>query len=231
LIKDADENLTLSNRHQKFGMKDLSSLRGILFDLDGVLYVGPNVIEGAITAITDIKLHGYRCGFITNTSTLSSASLQKKLIGLRFDIAEIISATRAARIYLQQFDDPICHLLLSDDVKQDFQRFSQSDSKADFVIIGDIGDAWSYKLLNNVFNLLINGAQLIAIHKKPLMANRTRTANGYRRLHQRLGIRQPEAVDNYRQTVARFFSSHPNRIGLAVRASRYNRRRHRLRYR
>jgi len=167
LIKNARENLTLSNRHQKFGMTDLSSLRGILFDLDGVLYVGPNVIEGAINAISDIKQRGYHCGFITNTSTLSSASLQKKLISLGFDIAEneIISATRAARIYLQQFDDPVCHLLLSDDVKQDFQHLSQSDSQADFVIIGDIGDAWSYKLLNNVFNLLINGAQLIAIHK------------------------------------------------------------------
>lgn len=148
-------------------MTNLSSIRGILFDLDGVLYVGQNVIEGAIAAITDIKQRGYHCRFITNTSTSSSATLHQKLIGLGFDIAEheIISATRAALIYLQQFDDPVCHLLLSDDVKPDFQGFRQSDSKADFVIIGDIGDAWSYPLLNNVFKLLIDGAQLIAIHK------------------------------------------------------------------
>jgi HAD superfamily hydrolase (TIGR01458 family) len=159
--------LILSNRLQKFGMTDLSSIRGILFDLDGVLYIGANVIGGAIAAITDIKQRGYRCRFVTNTSTLSSASLHKKLTGLGFDIGEheIISATRAALIYLQQFDDTVCHLLLSDDVKQDFQHFKQSDSKADFVIIGDIGDAWSYPLLNNVFKLLMNGAQLIAIHK------------------------------------------------------------------
>jgi len=55
--------------------------------------------------------------------------------------------------------------VLADDVKRDFRHFRQSDSKADVVIIGDIGDAWSYPLLNNVFNLLISGAQLIAIHK------------------------------------------------------------------
>jgi len=86
---------------------------------------------------------------------------------LGFGIAEyeIISATRAALIYLRQFDDPVCHLLLSDDVKMDFQDFRQSDSKADFVIIGDIGKAWSCELLNKVFNLMLNGAQLIAIHK------------------------------------------------------------------
>lgn len=148
-------------------MADLSSIRGILFDLDGVLYVGQKVIEGAITAVTSIKQRGYRCRFITNTSTLSSASLHTKMTGLGFDIAEheIISATRAALIYLQQFDDPVCHLVLADDVKPDFRHFRQSDKKADFVIIGDIGDAWSYPLLNHVFNLLISGAQLIAIHK------------------------------------------------------------------
>jgi HAD superfamily hydrolase (TIGR01458 family) len=148
-------------------MADLSCIRGILFDLDGVLYVGAQVIAGAIDAIAEIKQRGYRCRFITNTSTLSSASLHKKLIGLGFDIAEheIISATRAALIHLQQFDDPVCHLLLADDVRQDFRHFRQSDSKADFVIVGDIGETWTYPLLNNVFNLLIGGAELIAIHK------------------------------------------------------------------
>jgi len=59
-------------------MTDLSSIRGILFDLDGVLYVGPNVIEGAIAAVSGIKQRGYDCRFVTNTSTLSAASLHKK---------------------------------------------------------------------------------------------------------------------------------------------------------
>jgi HAD superfamily hydrolase (TIGR01458 family) len=148
-------------------MVHLSFIRGILFDLDGVLYVGSTAIEGAIEAINKIRQRGYRCRFITNTSTLSAASLHEKLTGLGFDIAEreIISAPKAALIYLQQFDDPVCHLLLADDVKQDFSHFRQSDRKADFVIVGDIGETWSYQLLNNVFNLLINGAELIAIHK------------------------------------------------------------------
>jgi HAD superfamily hydrolase (TIGR01458 family) len=148
-------------------MVHLSFIRGILFDLDGVLYVGSTAIEGAIEAINKIRQRGYRCRFITNTSTLSAASLHEKLTGLGFDIAEreIISAPKAALIYLQQFDDPVCHLLLADDVKQDFRHLRQSDSQADFVIIGDIGEDWSYERLNQVFNLLISGAELIAIHK------------------------------------------------------------------
>jgi HAD superfamily hydrolase (TIGR01458 family) len=148
-------------------MVHLSFIRGILFDLDGVLYVGSTAIEGAIEAINKIRQRGYRCRFITNTSTLSAASLHKKLTGLGFDIAEheIISATKAALIYLQQFDNPVCHLVLADDVKQDFRHLRQSDGQADFVIIGDIGEAWLYERLNHIFNLLIGGAELIAIHK------------------------------------------------------------------
>lgn len=148
-------------------MSKLALLQGLLFDLDGVLYVDSNVIDGAIEAIAEIKRHGYRCRFITNTSTLSAASLHSKITRLGFDIdeREIVSATRAALIYLEQFDDPICHLLLADDVRHDFARFRQSDTHADFVIVGDIGDRWSYSVLNRVFNLLMDGARLIAIHK------------------------------------------------------------------
>jgi HAD superfamily hydrolase (TIGR01458 family) len=151
----------------EFWMAHLSLIRGILFDLDGVLCVGSTVISGAIEAVAAIKRRGYRCRFITNTSTLSAASLHKRLASFGFDVAEheIVSATRAAQIYLQQFNDPVCHLLLAEDVKQDFRHFKQSDRQADFVIIGDIGDAWSYERLNHVFNLLIGGAELIAIHK------------------------------------------------------------------
>ncbi len=32
-------------------------------------------------------------------------------------------------------------------------------------MVGDIGDAWTYPMLNQVFNSLVAGAKLIAIHK------------------------------------------------------------------
>jgi ribonucleotide monophosphatase NagD (HAD superfamily) len=47
-------------------MTDLSLLSGILFDLDGVLYVGSRLIDGAIETVTEIKQRGYRCRFISN---------------------------------------------------------------------------------------------------------------------------------------------------------------------
>lgn len=148
-------------------MNTLSSTKGILFDLDGVLYVGSSAIDGAIAAIEKIRTSGLPCRFVTNTSTLSLASLHKKIHQLGFSIPEneLISAPQAALLYLQQLQDPVCRFLLADDVKKDFAGFRQSNTEAEYIVIGDIGNAWSYDLLNEVFNCLMHGAKLIAIHK------------------------------------------------------------------
>ena len=148
-------------------MNTLSSTKGILFDLDGVLYVSSTAVEGAIEAVEKIRDSGTPCRFVTNTSTLSLASLHKKIQQLGFSIPEneIISAPQAALLYLQQLQDPVCRFLLADDVKKDFKEFRQSNTEAEYIVVGDIGDAWSYALLNEVFSCLMHAAKLIAIHK------------------------------------------------------------------
>ncbi len=144
-----------------------SSIKAVLFDLDGVLYVGKQPIAGAIEAVDAVRKAGYACRFVTNTSTLSLASLQHKLKALGFQVGteEIFSAPQAALKYLQSQPNPVCRLLLADDVKQDFAHLPQSDSDANFIVVGDIGDAWTYQMLNEVFACLMRGAKLIAIHK------------------------------------------------------------------
>ena len=148
-------------------MKTLSNIKGILFDLDGVLYIGSSAIEGAVEAVQKIRAGGLKCRFVTNTSTLSLNSLQQKINAMGFSVAmeEIISAPQAALLYLKQQQQPVCHLLLADDVKADFKAFRLSNTAADYIVVGDIGNAWSYPLLNEVFNSLMQGAKLIAIHK------------------------------------------------------------------
>ena len=55
--------------------------------------------------------------------------------------------------------------MLSESVKSDFAEFEQSDTNPDVVVIGDIGDRWNYEVMNRVFKMLNNGAELIALHK------------------------------------------------------------------
>jgi HAD superfamily hydrolase (TIGR01458 family) len=148
-------------------MAPISNIQGLLFDLDGVLYIGAQPIPGAIEAVARVRASGLPCRFVTNTSTLSQASLRQKLAVLGFDIPskEIVSAPQAAVLYLRNLGAPVCKLLLAEDVKRDFGEFYQSDEEAQYIVVGDIGGAWNYAMMNQVFARLLAGAQLIAIHK------------------------------------------------------------------
>lgn len=148
-------------------MDNVTTIKGMLFDLDGVLYVGREVIQGAVDAVQFVRAQGIQCCFITNTSTLSQTSLLERINRFGFEIQEdeLFSAPRAAIHFLRQQDHPVCRLLLTENVKEDFGEFEQSDTDAKFIVVGDIGSAWSYRQMNEIFKCLMNGAQLIAIHK------------------------------------------------------------------
>jgi HAD superfamily hydrolase (TIGR01458 family) len=146
----------------------LDAVKGLLFDLDGVLYVGSRPIEGASDSIRRIRAAGYACRFATNTSTLSRDSLHRKLRQLGFEIEpqDIISAPQAVRLYLERLAEPRCALLLAEDARRDFSGVAQVDIEAaDVIVLGDIGPVWTYDLLNRLFNRMMQGAQLIAVHR------------------------------------------------------------------
>lgn len=144
-----------------------SQLKGLLFDIDGVLYVGDQVIPGAIETIAALKARQFPCRFVTNTTTQSLSSLQKKLVAMGFaiDQQEIISPPSVAVEYLRRMGQPTCWLLLNEDTKRDFKEFASCENAADAIVIGEIGDVWDYDLLNKAFAMIIDGAQLIALHK------------------------------------------------------------------
>lgn len=142
--------------------------KGILFDLDGVLYVGNRVIDGAVETLRIVRDAGIRCRFLTNTSNQSAASLANRLCGLGIPLAdgELLSSIGATRRFLLARPGKSCCLLLPDDVRQDFADLPQTAiEQADFIVLGDIGDALDRPLLNRVFNRLMAGGELIAAHK------------------------------------------------------------------
>ncbi len=145
----------------------LKQVDGLLIDLDGVLYVGDKPIEGAAETVSRLKAENFALRFVTNTTTRSLETLYQKLVAMQLPIEknEIISATQAAVLYLRQLGGPTCFLVLSDDPKKDFAEFPQSDVSPDYIVIGDIGRQWNYELLNRIFNMVIRGAKMIALHK------------------------------------------------------------------
>lgn len=142
------------------------AIRGLLIDLDGVLYVGDHAIDGAAEAIANLRDRGLPLRFVTNTTSKPVSALQQKLQELGFAIGadEIVSAPTAAHHYLRQ-QGWSCHLVMNEAVKADFDDLPQDDEYPDVVVIGDIGRDWDYPLLNRLFRLLMDGSELIALHK------------------------------------------------------------------
>lgn len=143
------------------------TIKGLLLDLDGVLYVEQQLIPGAAQTLEFLRARSLPFRFITNTSTQTPQTLQQKLarLGLQAELDEIFSAVTATVNYLHELGSPSLHLVVQDAVKPAFAGFPQDSRRPDFVVLADIGEAWSYALLNQVFNLLMDGARLLCLHR------------------------------------------------------------------
>jgi len=77
-------------------------LKGLLLDIDGVLYVGDKVIDGAVKTVNELR-RKYKIRFITNTTTKPRRLIYEKLRSMGFDVREeeIFSALTAVKEYLK----------------------------------------------------------------------------------------------------------------------------------
>jgi len=156
---------------------DWKQIKGLLIDLDGVVYIDNKPIKGAVDTIKGLKNAGYRLCFVTNTSNTSVKHLYQRLtdMGLPVKKDEILSAAYVTSLYLQSKNYNRCYGVISDAVKEDFAEVNIIDGKnetsassaenIDAVVIGDIDRGWTYNIINRLFNFVMNGADLVAMHK------------------------------------------------------------------
>ena len=77
-------------------MSERERLRGILLDMDGVLYTADNIISGAVETAAWVRAQGIPHLFVTNTTSKSRAALADKLLsfGIPAQQAEILTPPR-----------------------------------------------------------------------------------------------------------------------------------------
>lgn len=152
--------------------------KSFLIDINGVLYVGKEPVDGAPEAIDFLREKKCKFRFISNATRTCRETLCEKLRDFGFDISEdeIFGAPVAAIKYIKNSGKAGCFLLTSGDVYRDFEdeRITLTDEKPDFVVVGDAGDNFTFENLNKAFNFLLEGAELIAMEKDRYW----RTVNG-----------------------------------------------------
>ena len=147
----------------------LDGLRAVLIDLDGVLYVEDQPIANAPEAISLLRRGGLELRFVTNTTAHSRARTLEKLAALGFDVddRELVTPAAVALRHCRARGHRRAALVMNEEVKRDFPALEEvcGDEPADAVIVGDLGEAFGYDVLNHAFRQVMNGAELIALQK------------------------------------------------------------------
>lgn len=135
-----------------------------LFDLDGVLYDDSHPIPGGPATIQFLRSRNCPVRFVTNTTSRCRATLALKLqrFGIPAAEHEIFSPVFAAAHYLRE-KDASALFLLADDARRDVEGIQDAMSHPDYVVLGDLGDQWTYASLNTALRHLLGGAKLIAL--------------------------------------------------------------------
>ncbi|MFQ5510398.1 MAG: TIGR01458 family HAD-type hydrolase [Candidatus Krumholzibacteriia bacterium] len=143
------------------------NVKGILFDMDGVVHIGNSLVPGAADTINHLDSRGIPYRFLTNTTTLSPESLWRKMVDMGLPITSdvILTVHQAAATYLGRSPQQKCYLLIDANALPAYKGLPQSESHPDRIVIGDIGDRWNYTLLNDIFTMVMGGAEMVALHK------------------------------------------------------------------
>ncbi len=147
-------------RHQ------LDAIKGLLTDMDGVWFVGDAPVPGAADALARLRARGIPVRFVTNTTTRTGDELAAKMrrMGLDVHADEFVTTPVATVRYLAERGVESIRLVVADSVRPVFARFRESP-RPDAVVIGDVGRQWNYDLLNELFRLVMDGAEIVALHK------------------------------------------------------------------
>jgi len=178
-----DTALAASNCHDKESITEnpkRPDSSGFLIDMDGVIYKGEHVIEGAKEFITKLIKDDIPFLFLTNNSQRTRRDVAMKLIRKGFDITEdhiFTCAMATARFLAHQKPNGTAFVIGEGGLLHALHRngYSIVDSDPDYVVVGE-GRTFTMEMMEQAVNMILNGAKLITTNPDPSCP----TANGTR---------------------------------------------------
>lgn len=143
------------------------AVRGLLLDLEGVLYQGDTVVDGAVEAVRGLEGMGLGLRYLTNTTTRPVAAIARAMaaMGFEVDASAIFTPAAAARRLLERDGVERLHLAAAPGLAEDFAAFELVDEAPEAVVVGDLYRGFDWQRLNEIFAMVLAGARLVALHK------------------------------------------------------------------
>ncbi len=148
----------------------MDQFAGYIFDLDGTIYLGDHVIEGAPETIRHLQSLNRKLLFLTNKTIESREYYVQKLrrFGIDVTIEHLLSPAVVtirhlhahypnARVYV------IGEKVFKDELERNGIRFARSPEETDLVVISWDRD-FHYRHLDHAYQAIVRGAEVIATH-------------------------------------------------------------------
>lgn len=144
---------------------------GYLIDMDGVLYRGNTIIDGAREFIENLQEKNIPFLFLTNNSARTHRDVAMKLIRMGFKVGEqhiFTCAMATARFLSSQKKNGTAYVIGEGGLLHALHRngYSIVDSDPDYVVVGE-GRSFNMEMMERAVNMVLNGARLISTNPDP----------------------------------------------------------------
>lgn len=144
---------------------DNRDIRGIIFDIDGVLTYQKKTYPGAIELLNQLRAEGIVMRFLTNSTLKSQRSCAEKLRAAGFQIFdhEALTASFLTAEYMRTIQPKSIWLMLEREGVEEFADFEKNDIDPEYVVVGDNRSKFDFDNLNKALRMLKRGAKLVGM--------------------------------------------------------------------
>lgn len=144
-------------------------MKGFIFDLDGTVYLGDQLIDGAVEAIQTLRSRGDKVIFLSNKPIATRQSYAHKLtkMGIPTSIDDILNSSLIVARYLQNVckeDDKVLVIgeePIRDELRDHGISMSENPLEVNYVVLS-WDRQFTYDRLNDLYQAAIRGAVVIA---------------------------------------------------------------------
>jgi 4-nitrophenyl phosphatase len=159
--------------------QSLKGINGLLIDLDGTLYIGDRLIDGADKLLEALKLNNKKFLILSNNSSASRSSYKQRLsrMGILIDEELIFTSTIATINYLKlNYANSIIFPVGTPDFEAELKSHGifLNNDYGDVVVLA-FDKTLTYEKIAKASKLISNGSSFIATHADILCP----TENGY----------------------------------------------------
>ena len=147
-------------------LEELHARKGFICDMDGVIYLGNQLLPGVAEFVNWLNENDKRFLFLTNSSERSPKELRQKLQRMGLDIGEehfYTSALATAAFLKKQAPGCTAFVIGAPGLLNALYDVgvTMNDVDPDYVIVGETA-SYNYEVITKAVRLVLNGARLIA---------------------------------------------------------------------